>query len=63
MRIYDLKGSSHNRQVQVDNKTDVFKKTLKDIDFIQQEQTLKISDSKTKALLSIIRNDVHFLFS
>jgi hypothetical protein len=43
MRVYDLKGSSHNRQVQVDNKTDVFKKTLKDIDFIQQEQTLKIS--------------------
>lgn len=38
-------------------------KTLKDMDFIQQEQTLKISPSKINKLLNIIRNDVHFLYS
>ena len=44
MRIYDLKGSTFQRQVQKKNKSiNLFQKVLKDTDFINQERKIMIS--------------------
>ncbi len=62
--IYDLKGSTHNRQVLKDEEIHQSAdsgKTLKDLDFDKLEQQIWISVEDRKAVVETIEKDVQFL--
>lgn len=62
---FDLKGSTYDRQViKTENFEELWsKKTLKDVDFIKYEKSVKINKKTIKKCLKIIKEDVLFLQS
>ena len=57
--VYDIKGSKLNRNVKTEEKKEVSENVvLKDINFLSQEQTMKMPASVAQRMKEIIENDV-----
>ena len=64
MRIYDLKGSTYKREVNRKKKNiNLFKKVLKDTDFMKQEEYLHLNKIDMLKLDHLISSDVNFLYN
>ena len=64
LRIYDLKGSTMGRIVKLseeEQKTNSGLRVLKDLNFIKNEEKLKITEKRKNALLEVIERDAKFL--
>ena len=65
-RIYDLKGSTQNRRVKLSKEeeigdVDTAHKVLKDLNFIDFQDRMRLSKTKKITLMSIIERDAQFL--
>ena len=62
---FDLKGSTHNREVfppetTTKNLSNLIKTSMKDLDFIKRKKYIEVTGAQRKHLLEIIRNDCEF---
>lgn len=63
IKVYDLKGSSHHREVLSNSscKDEIVASTLKDLDFIKIEQKIWISESDSEEVKTMLIKDAEFL--
>ena len=64
LRKYDMKGSRHSRKVLKDYKdikeSSVVTSIMKDLDFIEIDQSIKLNTQQREELIRSIESDVHF---
>lgn len=63
-RIYDLKGSTYGRKVQLSDEEEMGRtglKVLKDLNFIELGEKLNVYEAQKEKLLNIIEQDSVFL--
>ena len=64
LRTYDLKGSKYDREVNAGDafsSDELHKKTLKDLDFLKEEQRIRVASIQKKKLRKILEQDSIFL--
>lgn len=68
IRVYDLKGSSHQREVfkkeeiNEENEVQFAKKTMKDIDFERLEEKVWISADSSTEIKKQLKKDAYYFF-
>jgi hypothetical protein len=64
-RIYDMKGSTKGREVKLSSSDEIYSKlkVLKDLNYIQLNERLNVSDNSRERLIDIIESDAKFLAS